>query len=79
MRTLRRDPAASAPAVRRPPDGRRKGAVNDTTSVTEAAGGSPDRTSLSFTEEMKGFCTDGENAPGPGEEAHASRREEATP
>ncbi|WP_185792357.1 hypothetical protein [Actinoallomurus bryophytorum] len=53
--------------------------MNDTTSVTEAAGGSPDRTSLSFTEEMKGFCTDGENAPGPGEEAHASRREEATP
>ena len=31
--------------------------------------GSPERTSLSFTEEMKGFYTDGENAPGPGEEA----------
>jgi cholesterol oxidase len=45
------------------------GTVNDTASVTEDAGGSPDRTSLSFTEEMKGFYTDGENAPGPGEEA----------
>jgi cholesterol oxidase len=35
----------------------------------EKAGASPDRTSLSFTEEMKGFYTDGVNAPGPGEQA----------
>jgi cholesterol oxidase len=45
------------------------GAVNGTAGVAEDAGGSPDRTSLSFIEEMKGFYTDGENAPGPGEEA----------
>ncbi|MFB9833895.1 GMC oxidoreductase [Actinoallomurus acaciae] len=35
----------------------------------EKPGGSPDRTSLSFTEQMKGFYTDGENAPGAGEAA----------
>jgi cholesterol oxidase len=45
------------------------GAVSDATRDPEDAGGLPDRTSLSFTEEMKGFYTDGENAPGPGEEA----------
>jgi cholesterol oxidase len=45
------------------------GAVNDTTGAPEGDGDSPERTSLSFTEEMKGHYTDGENAPGPGEEA----------
>ena len=45
------------------------GSVNGSAGAPERPGGSPDRTSLSFTEEMKGFYTDGENAPGPGEEA----------
>jgi cholesterol oxidase len=45
------------------------GAVNGKAREPERAGGSPDRTSLSFTEEMKGFYADGTNAPGPGEEA----------
>jgi cholesterol oxidase len=43
--------------------------VNGKAREPERAGGSPDRTSLSFTEEMKGFYADGTNAPGPGEEA----------
>jgi cholesterol oxidase len=45
------------------------GAMNGTASVPVGGGDSPERTSLSFTEEMKGFYTDGEDAPGPGEEA----------
>jgi cholesterol oxidase len=45
------------------------GAVNDTTGDPEKTGDSTDRTSLSFTEEMKGFYTDGEDAPDRGEEA----------
>jgi cholesterol oxidase len=45
------------------------GTVNDTTGVPAGDGDSPERTSLSFTEEMKGFYTEGESAPGAGEEA----------
>ncbi|WP_329257468.1 GMC family oxidoreductase [Actinoallomurus sp. NBC_01490] len=45
------------------------GTVNGRAREPEKPGGSPDRTSLSFTEEMKGFYTDGENAPGAGEAA----------
>jgi cholesterol oxidase len=45
------------------------GKVNDTAGVPAGDGDSPERTSLSFTEEMKGFYTEGENAPGAGEEA----------
>jgi len=45
------------------------GSVGDTTGETENNGGSADRTSLSFTEEMNGFYAEHENAPGPGEEA----------
>jgi cholesterol oxidase len=43
--------------------------VNDTASAPGGDGDSPERTSLSFTEEMNGYYTDGETAPGPGEEA----------
>lgn len=46
-----------------------RGAVNDTAGAPEGDGDSAERTSLSFTEEMKGYYTDGENAPGPGEKA----------
>src|SRR3569833_1493580 len=48
---------------------RARGAMNGTAGGSETIGGSPDRTSLSFTEEMKGFYADNENAPGPGENA----------
>ncbi|MGI5227052.1 FAD-dependent oxidoreductase [Actinoallomurus sp. CA-142502] len=52
------------------------GSVNDSACEPEKSGDSPDRTSLSFTEEMKGFYTDGVNAPGAGEAAgrEAGRR-----
>ncbi len=45
------------------------GAVNGTAGEAETNGGPPDRTSLSFTEEMAGFYADEENAPGPGEQS----------
>lgn len=51
-----------------PPKGRPVGgAVNDVASAPEALRGAPERTSLSFTEEMKGFYADGVHAPGAGE------------
>ena len=46
-----------------------RGKGNDTASVPAGDGRSPERTSLSFTEEMKGFYTEGESVPGAGEEA----------
>lgn len=45
------------------------GMVSDTTGVPAEDGDSPERTSLSFTEEMKGFYAEGQDAPDAGEEA----------
>jgi cholesterol oxidase len=45
------------------------GAVNGTASAPEVRRGASERTSLTFTEEMKGFYAEGVNAPGAGEQA----------
>ncbi|MEV5712124.1 FAD-dependent oxidoreductase, partial [Actinoallomurus sp. NPDC052274] len=45
------------------------GAVNGTARGSEVHRGAEERTSLSFTEEMKGFFAEGEHAPGAGEQA----------
>ncbi|GAB3983085.1 hypothetical protein GCM10029978_088590 [Actinoallomurus acanthiterrae] len=45
------------------------GAVNGTTGTAEVRRGASQRTSLSFTEEMKGFFAEGVNAPGAGEQS----------